>query len=96
MQRALAALVIAAGLAFNVPAVAQTSALGTMELGLSMLELSVHRELNRIGYGNVDVSALSMGQIRQIHLILSQSEDDEAAQHGQIQNVLAGRTKSIQ
>ncbi len=100
MTRTLTAITLAAGLAFGAvgttaSAQTQTSALGTMEMGLSMLELSVARELNRIGINDVDVTELSLSQISQLQQVLSQTTDmQQRKTHAQ--QVLEGRTATIQ
>ena len=98
MKQTFAALALATGLAlgFGGPsASAQTSAVGTMELGLSMLELSVQRELNRLGYTDVDVSQLTLNEISRLHLILT--EDESLPQQRQkVETVLEGRSAVIQ
>jgi hypothetical protein len=98
MTRTLTAITLAAGLAFGAvgtTASAQTSALGTMEMGLSMLELSVQRELSRIGMSDVDVTELSLNQISQLQQVLSQTTDQQQRK-AQAEQVLAGRSATIQ
>lgn len=99
MMKKLTGLLVAAGLAASLvgsPAMAQTSAVGTMEMGLSMLELAAQRELRRLGMPDVDVTTLSLGQLSSIRLILGSDNLDENAQRQQVRAVLEERAHTVQ
>lgn len=99
MVKTLTGLMAAAGLAASLlgaPATAQTSAMGTMEMGLSMLELAAQRELRRIGMPHVDVTSLSLGQLSNIRLILGNDNLNSSEQKQQVEAVLAERSHTIQ
>ncbi len=50
-------------------AAAQDTA-ATMDAGLSMVELSVGKELNRLGITDIDVMSLTLEQVAQLRAIL--------------------------
>lgn len=98
-MKTLTGFLVAAGLAASLlgsPAAAQTSAVGTMEMGLSMIELAAQRELTRIGMTDVDVGALTVGELSSIHLILSSDDLNDSEQRQQVKSVLEKRQKTIQ
>lgn len=94
MKRTLAAAGLAAAL-LGGPAAAQDS-LGAMDMGLSMVELSVSRELTQLGMGDVDVSTLTLSQLAGIRLVLgdrSMTNDQERAE--QVQRIVAGEQRTV-
>ena len=87
MKATFTALALAASL-LGGAASAQDASM-TMEVGLSMLELSAERELREYGYGDVDVMTLTLSQLAGIKAVTSSSDYSGDERERQIGVILA-------
>lgn len=92
MKHALIALALAAG-CLAAPSFAAeptgTDTGMTMEVGLSMIELSAQRELDKVGLDKVDVMGLTLSQIAQIKLVANSADTGNQDMKRRIEQILA-------
>ncbi len=86
MKTFLAASTIAVGL-LSAPVFAQDANM-TMDVGLSMLELSADRELTRYGFRDVDVMDLTLNQIAKIRYVATTSDFNDNDRKQQIEQII--------
>lgn len=89
MKRILTAATVAIGLA-AAPAMAQDDA-AAMDVGLSMLELSVSKTLSQYGVADVDPMSLSLTQLAEIKGIVSSSDWSKGEKEKAIKATIANR-----
>jgi hypothetical protein len=89
MKRILSAAMLVVGL-MAAPVMAQDNA-ATMEVGLSMLELSVGKTLAQYGIRDVDPMSLSLGQLAEIKGIVSSSDWSKDEKEKAIKATIANR-----
>jgi hypothetical protein len=87
MKTTLTALALAASV-LGGTAQAQNASM-TMEVALSMLELSAQRELQHYGYGSTDVMDLTLSQLAGIKAATSNGDYNEGERKAQIGAILA-------
>src|SRR5687768_12244626 len=87
MKATFTALAVAASM-LGGAASAQNASM-TMEVALSMLELSAERALSHYGYDDTDVKGLTLSQLAGIKAVTSNGDYDEGERKAQIGVVLA-------
>jgi hypothetical protein len=89
MKQTLLALGLAASLSAGVAGIASAQNTGmTMDMGLSMIELSVGNEFSRLGLGDVDVMSLTLEQVSELRNILNDSSNNDGDRTQMIRRVL--------
>jgi hypothetical protein len=90
MKTTIAAIALTAGL-FGASAQAQDLALAnrTMEVGLSMIELSADLALTQYGFGDQNVMDLTLTQLAAIKAVTSSNDYDDSERRQHIGVILA-------
>ena len=89
MKKTLLSFGLAAALSAGAAGIASAQDTGmTMDLGLSMIELSVGNEFSRLGLGDVDVMSLTLDQVVQLRNILNDSSNHDGDRTQMIRTVL--------
>lgn len=89
MKKTLLALGLAASLTAGAAGIAAAQDTGmAMDLGLSMIELSVGNEFSRLGLNDVDVMSLTLDQVAQLRNILNDSSNNAGDRAQLIRTVL--------
>jgi hypothetical protein len=89
MKKTFLALGLATALSVGAAGVASAQNTGmTMDMGLSMIELSVGNEFSRLGLGDVDVMSLTLEQVSELRNILNDSSNNDGDRTQMIRRVL--------
>jgi hypothetical protein len=91
MKKTLLALGLAASLSAGAAGIASAQNTGmTMDMGLSMIELSVGNEFSRLGLGDVDVMSLTLEQVSELRNILNDSGNNDGDRTQMIRRASTG------